>query len=65
MSENIIVLFIVSGAIAFVVMKISRSLSGNGMTCGCGSERGCAGCGDFNHGHPEREKKQNDTGSGS
>jgi FeoB-associated Cys-rich membrane protein len=65
MTENIIVLLIFLTAVAFVIVKISRSVSRSGMTCGCGSEKGCAGCGDINQGHPDYKKKHTGTGGAS
>jgi len=44
MAENIIVLLAVTAAAAYTISKISRSIKGKGMACGCGSEKLCKGC---------------------
>jgi hypothetical protein len=44
MYENIIVLLMVLIALVFIVMKISRYITGKGMICGGSSEEVCAGC---------------------
>ena len=46
MYEDIIVLLILLIALAVMAMRIIRSLTGKGQTCGCGSEKVCAGCRD-------------------
>jgi hypothetical protein len=64
MSESIIALLIVLIAFVFIVMKISRSVTGKGMTCGCGSEKACAGCRDLMPDGPGPIKKLSCKGSG-
>jgi hypothetical protein len=65
MYENIAVLLILAAAVALLIVKISKSFSGNKMACGCCPEKGCSGCGDLDHGQPQTTKKQPGTGSGS